>query len=56
MGEESWEAGGGWGGHDRQERLLMDTSESCDLLLKTRQVPLLRRPTAQGERGEMKTC
>lgn len=35
----------GGGRHDRQERLLMDSSDSCDLLLKTRQVPPLRWPT-----------
>lgn len=29
----------------------MDSSDSCDLLLKTRQVPPLRRPTVRGERG-----
>lgn len=51
------EAVGGVGGwHDRQERLLMDSSDSCDLLLKTRQVPPLRRPTVRGEWGKMKTC
>lgn len=47
QGGGAWERGGrGRGGrHDRQEKLLMDSSDSCDPLLRTRQVPPLRGPT-----------
>lgn len=37
----AWERGGQ--GHDRQEKLLMDSCDSCDLWLKDRQVPPLRK-------------
>lgn len=46
-GERGGMGVGGGVGHDRQERLLMDSSDSCDLLLKTRQVPPPRWPAVR---------
>lgn len=45
--------GGREKGHDIQERLLMDSCDSCDLLLEKRQVPPLRKKDSR--RGK-ETC